>query len=105
MGRRPETLRHCRKQAIVRPEPGAGRGRGRSHGEPQAVKKLALLRGLTAVFAAGALGALAGQSLAAQSTATTTIPSQLDLAHNTPSGNYLAARTANVDRDASTAAA
>jgi tetratricopeptide (TPR) repeat protein len=75
------------------------------YGEPQAVKKMALFRGLTAVIAAGALGALAGQSLAAQATATTTIPSPLDLAHNTPSGNYLAARTANVDRDAATAAA
>src|SRR5262249_14107977 len=57
------------------------------------------------VLAAGTWGTLAVQSLAAQANATTTIPSPLDLAHNTPSGNYLAARTANVDRDAATAAA
>src|SRR5262249_12647720 len=84
---------------------GAGRGRDRSlYGDPQAGKKMALFRGLTAVLAAGALGAFVGQSLAAQAGATA-LPSQLDLAHNTPSGNYLAARTANVDRDAATAAA
>src|SRR5689334_11401451 len=65
---------------------------------------MALFRGLTAVLAAGAWGALAVQSLAAQAGAAT-VPSQLDLAHNTPSGNYLAGRTANVDRDAATAAA
>jgi tetratricopeptide (TPR) repeat protein len=66
---------------------------------------MAFFRGLTAVLAAGAWGALAVHSLAAQAGATSTIPSQLDLAHNTPSGNYLAGRTANVDRDAATAAA
>ena len=105
IGARPATLRHCRKQAILRPDPAPGEAEADPHGEPQAVKKMAVFRGLTAVLAAGALGALAGQSLAAQATATTTIPSQLDLAHNTPSGNYLAARTANIDRDAATAAA
>src|SRR5690348_14518681 len=78
--------------------------RGRSHGESQAVKKMALLGCLTAALAVGAWGMLAGQSLAAQAGGTS-VPSQLDLAHNTPSGNYLAARTANVDRDAATAAA
>ena len=66
---------------------------------------MAYFRGLTAVLAAGAWGALVVQPLAAQANATTAIPSPLDLAHNTPSGNYLAARTANVDRDAATAAA
>jgi tetratricopeptide (TPR) repeat protein len=65
---------------------------------------MAFFRGLTAVLAAGAWGALAVQSLAAQAGATT-VPSPLELAHNTPSGNYLAGRTANVDRDAATAAA
>src|SRR5258708_4372771 len=56
---------------------------------------------LTALFAAGISGVLAVQSLAAQ----TTPPSQLDLSRASPSGNYLAARSANVDRDAATAAA
>src|SRR5215467_15047779 len=65
---------------------------------------MAFFRGLTAALAAGAWGALAVQSLAASAGAAT-VPSPLDLAHNTPSGNYLAARTANVDRDAATAAA
>jgi tetratricopeptide (TPR) repeat protein len=98
-------LRHCRKQAILRPDLEPGEAGADSYGEPQAVKKMALFRGLTAALAAGAWGALAaGQSLAAQG-GTSAIPSQLDLAHNTPSGNYLAARTANVDRDAAIAAA
>jgi tetratricopeptide (TPR) repeat protein len=66
---------------------------------------MALFRCLTAVLAAGAWGTLAVQSIAAQANATGAAPSQFDLAHNTPSGNYLAARTANVDRDAATAAA
>jgi tetratricopeptide (TPR) repeat protein len=66
---------------------------------------MALFRCLTAVLAAGISGALAVQALAAQAGATTVVPSMLDLAHNTPSGNYLAARTANVDRDAAVAAA
>ncbi len=65
---------------------------------------MAFSRCLTAALAAGVTGALAVQALAAQAGATT-VPTQLDLAHNTPSGNYLAARTANVDRDAATAAA
>jgi tetratricopeptide (TPR) repeat protein len=69
------------------------------------VKKIAFFRGLTAVLAAGAWGSLAVQTLAAQAAATSAVPSQLDLAHNTPSGNYLAGRTANVDRDAAAAAA
>ena len=54
---------------------------------------MALFRGLTAVIAAGVSVGLAVQSVAAQAPATT-VPSSLDLAHNTPSGNYLAARTA-----------
>jgi tetratricopeptide (TPR) repeat protein len=58
-------------------------------------------RCLSAVLAAGLSMAFALQSLAAQTTA----PTQLDLARNSPSGNYLAARTANVDRDAATASA
>ncbi len=57
-------------------------------------------RCLPVALAAGITGALAAQSLAAQ-----TVPSQIELEHNTPSGNYLAARTANVDRDAAAAAA
>src|SRR5579871_3566020 len=65
---------------------------------------MALFRCLTALLAAGAWATLAVESVAAQANATT-VPSPLDLAHNTPSGNYLAARTANVDRDATTAAA
>src|SRR5215831_19424997 len=105
LGSRPAILRHCRKQAILRPDPTPGEAGADSYGEPQAVKKMALFRGLTAVLAAGAFGALAGQSLAAQGSVTANAPSQLDLSHNTPSGNYLAARTANVDRDAATAAA
>jgi len=65
------------------------------------VKKMRLFHCLTALFAAGISGVLAVQSLAAQ----TTPPSQLDLSRASPSGNYLAARSANVDRDAATAAA
>src|ERR1051326_5151786 len=84
-GRGLATLRHCRKQAILRPDPVLAEPRGRSHGESQAVKKMAMFRCRTAALAAGAWGVLAGQSLAAQANATTTIPSQLDLAHNTPS--------------------
>jgi Flp pilus assembly protein TadD len=64
------------------------------------VKKMPFFRCRSAAFAAGIMGALAAQSLAAQ-----TVPSQTELEHNTPSGNYLAARTANVDRDAAAAAA
>jgi tetratricopeptide (TPR) repeat protein len=56
---------------------------------------------MTAVLAAGMSVALTMQSLAAQTVA----PSPLDLARNTPSGNYLAARSANVDRDAAAASA
>jgi Flp pilus assembly protein TadD len=59
-----------------------------------------LFRCLSAALAAGLMGPLAVQTLAAQ-----TVPSQIELEQNTPSGNYLAARTANVDRDASVAAA
>jgi tetratricopeptide (TPR) repeat protein len=66
---------------------------------------MALFRSLTAVLAVGFSGAFAVESLAAQASAPTVVPSQLDLAHNTPSGNYLAARTANVDRDAAIASA
>jgi tetratricopeptide (TPR) repeat protein len=66
---------------------------------------MAFIRWLTAVLAVGFSGALAAESVAAQASTPTAVPSQLDLAHNTPSGNYLAARTANVDRDAATAAA
>lgn len=58
-------------------------------------------RCLPVAFAAGLTAALAMQSLAAQ----TNVPSPADLAHNTPSGNYLAARSANIDRDAASAAA
>src|ERR1700704_6963873 len=56
---------------------------------------------LTGLLPAGISGVLAFQSLAAQ----TTPPSPLDLSRASPSGNYLAARSANVDRDAATAAA
>jgi tetratricopeptide (TPR) repeat protein len=56
---------------------------------------------LTALLAAGIFGGLAVQSLAAQ----TNPPSPLDLSRASPSGNYLAARSANVDRDAATASA
>jgi len=56
---------------------------------------------LTALLAAGISGALAVQSPAAQ----TNPPSALDLSRASPSGNYLAARSANVDRDAATASA
>ena len=64
------------------------------------MKKMPLLRCLSVALAAGLMGPLAVQSLAAQ-----TVPSQIELEQNTPSGNYLAARTANVDRDAAAAAA
>jgi len=59
-----------------------------------------LFRCLAVALAAGLTGGLSAQSLAAQ-----TVPGQIELEHNTPSGNYLAARTANVDRDAAAAAA
>ena len=62
------------------------------------MKKIPLFRCLA--LAAGITGALAAQPLTAQ-----TVPSQTELEHNTPSGNYLAARTANLDRDAAAAAA
>jgi len=65
------------------------------------VTKKPFSRCLTVVFAAGLSGALTAHALAAQ----TNVPSPLDLAHNTPSGNYLAARSANVDRDAAAASA
>ena len=62
---------------------------------------MSLFRRLTAVLAIIAPCTCAAQSLAAQ----TVVPNQLDLQRNSPSGNYLAARTANVDRDAAMAAA
>jgi tetratricopeptide (TPR) repeat protein len=60
-----------------------------------------LFRRLTVVLAVAIPCGFAVQSPAAQ----TTLPSQADLARNSPSGNYLAARSANVDRDAATASA
>jgi tetratricopeptide (TPR) repeat protein len=68
-------------------------------GEQRAVKNMPSFRCLTAVLAAGISAALSVQSLAAQT------PSALDLSRNSPSGNYLAARSANIDRDAATASA
>jgi tetratricopeptide (TPR) repeat protein len=62
------------------------------------VKKMPLFRCLA--LAAGITGALAAEPLVAQS-----VPSQTELERNTPSGNYLAARTANLDRDVAAAAA
>ncbi len=64
-----------------------------------------LLRCLSLALAAGLTSALAVQPLAAQSLPAPAVPSQIELEQNTPSGNYLAARTANVDRDAAAAAA
>ena len=64
------------------------------------MKTLPLFRCLSVALAAGLAGPLAVEAVAAQ-----TVPTQIELEHNTPSGNYLAARTANVDRDAATAAA
>jgi len=61
---------------------------------------MTLFRRLTVVLAVAVSSACA-QSLAAQ----TAVPNQLDLQRNSPSGNYLAARFANVDRDAAMAAA
>jgi tetratricopeptide (TPR) repeat protein len=72
----------------------------RPHGEPQTVTNKPLSRCLAVALAAGLAGALSTQPLAAQA-----VPGQIELEHNTPSGNYLAARTANVDRDAAAAAA
>src|SRR5215471_5775713 len=63
-----------------------------------------MFRCLSAALAAGMPTLFAMQSLAAQ-TPQTSVPTQLDLGRNSPSGNYLAARTANVDRDATTASA
>ena len=59
-----------------------------------------MFRTLTVALAAAVPCAFAAQSQAAQS-----VPTQLDLARNSPSGNYLAARSANVDRDAAAASA
>jgi tetratricopeptide (TPR) repeat protein len=95
------SLRLCRKQAILGRNSGSGVAGVDPHGESRAVKKIASFRSLTAVVAIGVSAAFTIQSLAAQ----TTVPSPLDLARNTPSGNYLAARTANVDRDAAMASA
>ncbi|HEY2138119.1 MAG TPA: tetratricopeptide repeat protein, partial [Xanthobacteraceae bacterium] len=65
-----------------------------------------LFRCLTAVLAAGISGAFALQSLAAQTLAAQSPPpSPLELSRTSPSGNYLAARSANIDRDAITASA
>jgi Flp pilus assembly protein TadD len=64
------------------------------------VKKMPFSRCLPVALAAGFMSALAVSSLAAEA-----VPSQTELERNTPSGNYLAARTANVDRDADAAAA
>ena len=64
---------------------------------------VAIFRWMTAVaLVAGAAcfpGALAAQSSTAQ------IPSSQDLARNSPAGNYLAARAANLQRDAASASA
>ena len=60
---------------------------------------MALFRSLTVTAVMTA--ALSAQSQAAQSS----VPSPAELALNSPSGNYLAARSANVDRDAAAAAA
>ena len=65
------------------------------------MKTLPLFRCLSVALAAGLAGT---GSLAAQSLPQS-VPTQFELEQNTPSGNYLAARTANVDRDAATAAA
>ena len=65
-----------------------------------------MCRCLTALLAAGISAALAVPSFAAQTPNTQTPPpSALDLSRNSPSGNYLAARSANIDRDAATASA
>jgi len=60
-----------------------------------------LSRRLTVALAACFTTALASPSLAAPAT----VPTAQELSENTPSGNYLAARSANVDRDAAAAAA
>src|SRR5262249_52343489 len=77
----------------------------RFHGETRAVTKMPLFRCLSAVLAAGVTSAFALPSLAAETPAQLTVPSQADLARNSPSGNYLAARSANIDRDAASASA
>ena len=64
-----------------------------------------LFRCLSAMLAAGVTSAFALPSLAAETPAQLTVPSQADLARNSPSGNYLAARSANIDRDAASASA
>jgi tetratricopeptide (TPR) repeat protein len=56
---------------------------------------------VVAMVAAGFPGALAAQSLAVQ----TNPPAPVEIARTSPSGNYLAARAANVERDAAAASA
>jgi len=68
------------------------------------VKTISLFRCLTALVAAGLPGTLAAQSLAVQ-TNPTAPPTSQELSRISPSGNYLAGRAANVERDATASAA
>src|SRR5712691_7577537 len=71
------------------------------HGEQPPVKTIPIFRCLTVLVAAGLPGTLAAQSLAVQ----TNPPTTQELSRVSPSGNYLAGRAANVERDAVAAAA
>ncbi len=95
------SLRLGRKQAILPRDP-AGAGRRRPHGEQRPVKNTSLFRCLATLVVAGIPGTLAAQSLAVQ---TNPPPTSQELSRISPSGNYLAGRAANVERDAAAAAA